>query len=235
MSISYSMSTRAGITIADYLTYGGLSGSAALMDTALDIAWADIEERLGTNIIEAAEYNEFHLYPWGASDYDRRFDRVYTEKTHVTGLSSVLITETVGCTCTTTAYSGCAVILNGRTGLVAVNECSISAAHACGSCRSLRPFQAILNYVAGVFPTSTLDKDIIIAVVLKAREVFSQLQPGPVQNLGAINVTSWRSMDYSESRAAPKDDESYLDTYINRLIKPYGPILRALGLRRGGA
>lgn len=226
------MSTRTGAAITDYLTYGGTSGSSVLMDAALDMAWAWVEEEISTNIIVTLESQEIHLWPREARDWNERNDRIQTDKTHVSSVASVtLLADVNGCTCNLTTFSGCAIVVNGETGLLAVRECTACAQAncACGS-STIRPYQAQLAYYAGLFPTPPLDKDVLLAVILKAREAFEQLQPGPVSGLGSIAVTSWSSMDYSESRAAPKKG-TYLDDYIDRLLRPY-KTNRPFSLRR---
>lgn len=218
-----------------YLLYGGISGNAALMGVALDIGWAYVETELGTNIVESLETDEIHLWPHNVrSDWNQSYDRVYTEKTHVQSVVYVQTIASVGCSCATQAFSGCATLINSDTGLVALNECSISASTACGGgCTGgLRPFEAVLAYWAGLFPAAPFDKNINIAVILKAREAMTQLDSSQgVSSLGSQNITSWHSMDYSESRAAPKGN-SYIDDYIETLLAPYR-VNRALALRRG--
>lgn len=230
--IIYSMGGRTGVAITEYLTYGGLSGSAELMNTALDIAWDYVENEIDTNIVNALESQEIHLWPRELRDWNERYDRIILDKTHVNSVDSVQLLSDVyaGCSCQLTVFSGCAILVDAEAGYIAVRECANCAAASCMSCGTTRPYQAKVNYYAGLFPNAILDKNIILAVVFKAREIMQSMS-GSLQDIGSYSVTSWRSMDYSETKAGPKSGSSFINDYIGQLLRPY-IIKRAFSLRR---
>lgn len=228
------MSTRTGVAITEYLEFGGISGSATLMDAALNIGWNRVEDELDTNIIVSLESDEVHLWPKTLRDWDERYDRVVTAKNKVTSVSSVLVDSDIfaGCTCQLTTFSGCAIVTDYDAGIIVVRECVACATQAC-SCTNgtVRPFIARLNYYAGLFPSPPLPDDLVLAVVSRAKEAWGQITEGNAQNIGKFNTTSWHSMDYSESRAGPRGNKSFIDELVSDLLKPY-KVKRAFSLRR---
>lgn len=212
------------------MEFGGISGSAALMNAALDGAWEWVEQAIDTNIVNAFESNEMHLWPREARDWNQRYDTVVLNKTHVNSISSVQMLDTGSCTCQQTTFSGCAVITDGLAGYIAVHECAACASASC-NCGTLRPYQARINYYAGIFLNANLSNSMILAVVMKAREIMQQFLESNVSDLGSVNVVSWRSMDYSQTRAGPGKD-SYIDDFIKKTYLTKYQIKRALSLRK---
>ena len=226
------MSVRT-IDEADFTLAGGLTGSAsaAQINMALDVAWDWAEDEIGTHIIQTLVAQEIHLWPRGLRDWNEQRDRIYTEYHHVVSVSSVHVLEiSDSCRCATTVLSGCALIVDADVGMLAVQQCASSAGANCGTCTS-RPFQARINYTAGLFAdNASIPGAVILAIVMKAREALLQITSGAVSSLGAKNITSWSSMDYSESRGGPSKNSSFIDDYIKRQLRKY-KVLRAFSFR----
>ena len=69
-----------------------------------------------------------------------------------------------------------------------------------------------------------------------AREILDQILAGATNEMGAFNIVSWRSMDYSETRQKKTKGSnilgnSFIADYVSTLLFKYRPSI-ALSLRK---
>jgi hypothetical protein len=229
------MSLRTGVAIADYQLLGGQVDGVDMdhVNIALNIGWAWVESQLRTNIIQTLEEDEEHLFPMVISDWYRRDDRITLLKTHTVSVTAVAVhSNNNPCTCSIYETSGCAVIIDALSSIIAVRDCLNNVTANCRGCAGLQPLKVLISYTSGLYPTAAIPDNIKLAVTMKARDALSQILEGTVAGLGANDITQWHSMDYSESRRAPSGPDSYIDEWIkNNLLREYY-VKRAFSLRR---
>ena len=223
------MSVRTGVSLTDFSQLGGMAAAASSDDDrvniALDVAWDWVEDLLDTHIIQSQETDEEHPFPSGLIDWDRPGDRITLVKSHLVSVTSIkVIDETHYCSCETYENDACALIVNALPSIIAVRDCFSSARSNCGSCQGggYRNFKVLVSYLAGIFSSPPLHAKMKLAVVMKAREVLHQISEPGLEGLGSRDITTWSSMDYSETRSPPGDHDSYIDGYLRgTLLRDY--------------
>lgn len=213
------MGTFTGLTIAEAAEFGMPTGSAttAQLNAALSIAFEQIEDYIGTNIVVSTETDEEHLWP-GSRNFR-------LNKHRLVSVTTVVVKHDDGdCFCTTHDFTGCALVKNLEESLLSVRDCNQSVSSNC-NCTGSNPFKVLVTYAAGIFLDANLDDTMKMAIVMVAREVLDQMLAGSTSEMGAANITSWRSMDYSETRSKTTKEtslgNSWISDYVARLLEKY--------------
>ena len=221
------MGTLTGLTIAQSAEFGMPTGSAttAQLNAALGIAFEQIEDYIGTNIIVSTESAEEHLWPNGSRDWNQRYNTIRLNKHHLVSVTTVTVRHDDGdCNCTTHDFTGCALVRSLEEALLDVRDCNQGSSAHC-SCGWDRAFRVLVTYTAGIFSNANLTDDMKLAIVMVAREILDQMLAGSTSEMGAANITSWRSMDYSESRSKSVKDtslgNSWISDYVAKLLSKY--------------
>lgn len=213
------MSLMTGISIAEYLTYGGTTGTAttAQLNLALQLAWSDVEEAAQTQLFPSTVTNEEH--PWSANGMVMLHN---TDVSSITTVTSRHDEET--CECETTDYTGCSILWNAELGIVNVKECYAKTV-PCGHCACGGGFHGKflrITYVAGV---ASLTERLKMAIYLRAKDWVSVILGGGDEFGELANIKSWHSMDYGETHGdkipANRFSTPSRADAIKELLKPW--------------
>lgn len=192
------MSLLSGVHNADYLAFGLPSGTAAQMSVALQIAWEQTEEFIGTTLRPVSYTDEYHPWPHNgvlALNHPKLITVDALTARH----------DLQDCDCDTNDYSGCELVSNYDLGIIIVRDCHIaSTCVTCAAPNTGRPKWAIVDYTAG-YALGSLTTSEKYAICLLA-SVWLEQQSGDLE-LGAPGAVSWGSLSYRESRMKPRESE----------------------------
>jgi len=187
------------VTVSDFTEWScGSTGTwtEAKITLALGVAEGIVETFLGTYLTPTSVTEE---HPW---PYDRPLQ---LQKRQVTAISSVTAMHYLECDCDWVTTDECAVIFDGTQGIIKPLACSsFPCCTARGQwCGCECPARVSIIYVAGYTTTQMADEKtggtIKLAVTLIAKWILEKLLVTYPE--GSKMVTSWSSMDYSESIA----------------------------------
>lgn len=200
------MTTMTGISVDTFVAYGGVTGSAstAMINRALQIAWDRVEDFIGSQLYPYTVSNERH--PWPANG------RLQLEHRYLSQVNTVTARhDEETCSCDTTDYTGCAVLLDLENSIIDVKECYAQSV-PCSNCACSstgRGTTALISYVAGL--SHPLSDSVLLALVLLAKDNLAVLTDGVDEFAQMKQLASFRSMDYSESYA-PKNVHNRFST-----------------------
>jgi hypothetical protein len=216
-----------GISISDFVSFGGITGTASTsqLNLALQLGWESVEEHAGTLLFPTAVTSEIH--PWPANG------TLMLKHTDVSAIGTVLAKhDEETCDCDVLDVTGCAILVDGEQGRVRVKECY--AAEPCAGCKCSSSHQGkwlAISYTAGIPPP--LSYRLKLAVVLAAKDYLGMILGGNTDFEHMKVVSSWHSMSYGESyrekvQGNPFSLPSRADAILE-LIRPW-PRKRAVAL-----
>lgn len=181
--------------VTEFAGLGFTTGTAGQNEAALSVAWELAEYAIGTNLLTGTVCEE-HNWPTGWWDAGVSFPMVQLRKTRLVTLDTVTVHhELYDCECGSEEITGCGTIYNHDRSEVALENCR-------GSCRcNTRPheFKVEICYTAGLYTNvGAMEQSVKTALALLFSWWFNLLSTGGAEASSGV-LTSYRSMDYSES------------------------------------
>jgi len=184
--------------IDTFVTFGGVTGtsSTATILKAIQVAWDEAEQFIGTQLYPYTVSNEVH--EWSSNGLIR------LKNHHVTSVTSVIAKhDEETCDCDVTDVTGCSILVDPYIGIVSIKECYHNA--PCASCGcpnrggGTMARWAVVTYVAGMAQPLT-DKQ-LLAIVLLAKNNLSVMSGGLDEFQELQEIRNYSSMSYSEGRS----------------------------------
>jgi hypothetical protein len=206
-----------GVSVSDFYTYGGPTGTASStqINIALQIAWNQIEGNIGTPLAVSSVTDK---HPWPANGM------LQLDNSDVTAIVSVKAVHDEGtCNCDTLDVTGCAILWDPVLGVVSVKDCYAVA--GCASCSCAGSIAHCGKWVEVVYLAGVglpLSDSMKLAIVLLAKDILVVITGGQSNQTvfsGVGAITSWHSMDYGENYGSQIAGNAYSAPTAADMIK----------------
>lgn len=206
-----------------FILYGGQTGTSTPQTRAIAYGLAEgiVEQYLNTYLCPETVVTGSFYFPQWVGD-----SRISLDVTYLQRINQVIHMSLQGCDCSLLSRSGCAHIIERFTGIIDVRDCAQYCWNCCGNYLGTYLVQVV--YAAGLDAYMTHDLMLLTALVTLANNELARLTnsaAGCVTFAEDSNITSWSSLDYSESRTLPNVTNIFgsspMAQYLARMLKKF--------------
>jgi hypothetical protein len=207
-----------------FVRFGGQTGTSTPDQRliAYTISEELVESHLNTPLCPTQITGSYY-WPQYVGDSRLQLDVTYLQ--HVDQVISMALQN---CNCDLLSRSGCAIVIEQYTAIVSIVACANYCWGCCGSNYGYAPFLVQIVYTAGLDYPLNHDLMLLQALVTLANNELAHLTnsaSGCISFPEDSNITSFSSLDYSESRKLPNVTNIFgsspLAQYLARMLRKF--------------